>query len=314
MTGKDACEAVMLIGFGGPTRAAEVRPFLDRVLAGRPVVRERYEEVVRHYEALGGRSPYNELTMRQAAAVQKRLLQAGADVPVIASFRHTTPSFDDSLHELGARGIRRVFGFILAPHRSEVSWDRYIDQIRASRERLGPNAPEVKYPSPWHDQTEFIEAVADRARAALDRLDRDAREQAELIFTAHSIPISIAGRASYVEQLKQSARLIAQNLGRRRWTLAFQSRSGGPPQSWLGPDIAQVLRLLHGGCAVVIPVGFLCDHIEVLYDLDVDAGRIARDAGVTMERAATVGDHPKFIEMIARLARPYLSPAAVRSD
>src|SRR6266851_6608471 len=134
------CQAVMLIGFGGPAAAAEVRPFLDRVLAGRPVPRERYEAVVGHYEALGGRSPYNESTMRQAAALQARLREVGVRAPVVVGFRNTPPFFDDALSQLRARGIRRALGFVLAAHRSEASWDRYLAEIRAARQRLGQNA------------------------------------------------------------------------------------------------------------------------------------------------------------------------------
>ncbi|MBV8356614.1 MAG: ferrochelatase, partial [Deltaproteobacteria bacterium] len=184
------CEAVILIGFGGPTAAAEVRPFLDRVLAGRPVPRERYEEVVRHYEAFGGRSPYNAMTMRLAAALQDQLQRMGISVPVTAAFRNMPPFFDDALRDLKQRGIHRVFGFVLAAHRSEASWDRYLDAIKLARERLGDDALEIEYPPPWHDDPAFVEAVADRARSALEHLDASA----ELIFTAHSIPLSMGGR------------------------------------------------------------------------------------------------------------------------
>lgn len=298
----------MLIGFGGPTSLAEVRPFLDRVLAGRPVPRERYEEVVRHYEALGGRSPYNEMTMRLAAALQHGLQRMGIQAPVVTAFRNLPPFFDGALRDLQQRGIHRAFGFVLAAHRSEASWDRYLDEIRLARERLGGEAPEVEYPLPWHDDPAFVEAVADRARAVLELLDASA----ELIFTAHSIPLSMGGRAGYVEQLNESARLIAQHLKRNSWTLAFQSRSGSPRDRWLEPDVKDVLRRFPGGQVVLVPLGFLCDHVEVLYDLDIDAAKAAREAGVTMARAATVGEHPKFIEMIAKIAGQYMSAVSSR--
>ncbi len=302
------CQAIILIGFGGPTAAAEVRPFLDRVLAGRPIPRERYEEVVRHYEALGGRSPYNEMTMRLAAALQDKLQRIGQRAPVITAFRNMPPFFADALRDLKQRGIVRALGFVLAAHRSEASWDRYLDEIELARERLAEDTPEIEYPSPWHDDPAFAEAIADCARAALEHLDASAREHAELIFTAHSIPLSMPGRAEYVEQLNESARLIAQRLGRTNWTLAFQSRSGSPREPWLEPDVKDVLHSLAGGKVVLIPFGFLCDHVEVLYDLDIEAAKAAREAGVTMVRAATVGEHPKFIEMIAKIAGQYLSP------
>jgi protoporphyrin/coproporphyrin ferrochelatase len=301
------CQAVMLIGFGGPTASAEVRPFLDRVLAGRPVPRERYEEVVRHYEALHGRSPYNDITLRQAEALRHELRRMGVDAPVVAGFRCMPPFFDDVLNELRERRVRRALGFVLAPHRCEASWDRYLDEINSSRGRLGKDAPEVEYPFPWHDDPGLVDALSDRVRTALKQLDARAGERAELIFTAHSIPLSMGGRAGYVEQVYESARLIAGRLGRHSWTLAFQSRSGSPREPWVEPDVKDAIRRCAGGQVVIVPVGFLCDHVEVLYDLDIEAAQVAREAGVTMVRTATVGEHPKFIGMIARIAGHYLS-------
>jgi protoporphyrin/coproporphyrin ferrochelatase len=306
------CQAVILIGFGGPTAPAEVRPFLDRVLAGRPIPRERYEEVVQHYEAFGGRSPYNEMTMRLAAALQDKLRQMEMRAPVVTAFRNMPPFFADSLRDLQQRGIHRALGFVLAAHRSEVSWDRYVAELELARKRLEGDAPEIEYSPPWHDDPAFVEAIADRVRTALEHLDASARERAELIFTAHSIPLAMGGRESYVEQLNESARLVVQLLGRMSWTLAFQSRSGSPRDPWLEPDVKNVLPRFAGSPVVLVPLGFLCDHVEVLYDLDIEAAKAAREAGVTMMRAATIGDHPKFIEMIAKIAGRYMSPVPSR--
>jgi ferrochelatase len=298
------CNGVLIIGFGGPTSSAEIRPFLDRVLKGRPVPPERYEEVVRHYERLGGRSPYNEITMGQAGALRELLYRQGVAVPVAVGFRNAPPYLDDALGELTQRGVRRALGFILAAYRCEASWDRYQSDVEDARRRL--DAPEVEYPAPWHDDPRFVEAIADRVRAAMARLAPDEREDAELVFTAHSIPAAMAELAPYVRQLRESAAMIADAIAHPRWQLAFQSRSGSPRERWLEPDIADALRTLSGRAAVVMPLGFLCDHVEVLYDLDVEAARIAHEAGVRMERAATVGDHPHFIEMMASLARKHL--------
>jgi ferrochelatase len=300
----------MLIGFGGPTRAAEVRPFLDRVLAGRPVPRERYEEVVGHYQALGGRSPYNEITMRQGAALQTELRRMGMRAPVVTGFRYTAPFIEDAVRDLKRRGIRRTLGFVLAAHRCDASWDRYLADVESARETLGPDAPKLEYPPAWHTEVGFLTAAADRARAALEQLCPTGRERAHLIFTAHSIPLSMSGRAGYVEQLNESARRIAQVLSHSKWTLAFQSRSGNPRDPWLEPDIKNVLRGLGGGQAVIVPLGFMCDHVEVLYDLDIEAAKVAREAGVSMVRAGTVGEHREFIEMIAKIAAQYISPAS----
>jgi len=301
MSADAQCGAVILIGFGGPQSPAEIRPFLDRVTAGRPIPRERYEEVVHHYEAIGGRSPFNEITERQAAALRERLAHDGVKVPVVLGMRNTPPWLEDALRELARDGVRRALGFVLAAHRCEASWDRYLRNVEEVRERIGRSAPVVGYVGEWHAHPLFIEAAADRVADALARLEPAARERAQVIFTAHSIPAAMAAASPYVEQLRESARLITERLGRREWTLAFQSRSGSPRDPWLEPDVSDVLRGLKGRPAVVAPIGFICDHVEVLYDLDVEAARVAREADVTMVRAATVGEHPRFIDMIAEM-------------
>ncbi len=298
--------AVILIGFGGPTSLTEIRPFLDRVTAGRPIPRERYEEVVHHYEAIGGRSPFNEITERQAAALREWLAREGVEIPVVVGMRNTPPWLDDALAELALGGVRRALGLVLAAHRCEASFDRYLRNVEEARERIGPAAPVVDYLGEWHANPLFIEAAADRVADAHARLEPAARDRARLIFTAHSIPAAMAAASPYVEQLRDSARLIAERLGRREWTLAFQSRSGSPRDPWLEPDVCDVLRGFMGQAAVVAPIGFICDHVEVLYDLDVEAARVAREAGVTMVRAGTVGEHPRFVEMIGTLIRERL--------
>lgn len=305
MRAQAACDGVLLVGFGGPTASEEIRPFLDRVLKGRPVPRERYEQVVRHYEAMGGRSPYNEITMRQADALRASLQRQRLDVPVAVGMRNTSPFIDEALRDLATRGVKRALAFILAAHRCEASWGRYQQNVAEARDLIGPAAPAVEYPTCWHDHPLFIGAVADRVRAAVALLETNARS-AELVFTAHSIPVAMAARAPYVAQLNESARLVAAASGFERWTLAFQSRSGSPREPWLEPDIGNALRQIGGDAAIVMPLGFLCDHIEVLYDLDMEAAQIARAAGVRMERAATVSDHPQFVEMMASIVRTHV--------
>jgi ferrochelatase len=296
----------MLVGFGGPECAGQIRPFLDNVLRGRPIARERYEEVVRHYEAIGGRSPYNELTMRQAGALRAELRRIGIDAPVAVGMRNWTPYIEDALRELAARGARRALGFVLAAHRCEASWERYLAAVDDARRSLGAAAPECEYPEPWHAHPLFIRAVTERTRDGLGRLDGVERARAHFIFTAHSIPVAMAAASGYADQITDSARAVARELGVGGWTLAFQSRSGSPREPWLEPDVGDALRKVGGRTAVVVPIGFLCDHVEVLYDLDVEAARIARDARVTMVRAPTVGDHPAFIQMLAEIARAHL--------
>ncbi len=301
MAAKAKCDAVLMIGFGGPTRADEVRPFLDNVLRGRPIPRERYEEVVHHYDLLGGRSPYNDLTMRQAAALRAELEKKGAQIPVAVGMRNWKPHVADAMRAIVDSGARRVLGFIMAAHRSEASFERYQATVDEASAALGEAAPEVVYPQPWHDHPLFTTAVASRAREAYSRLEFPERRRARLIFTAHSIPLAMANAGLYVEQLTQSARIVAAELGVDTWQFAYQSRSGNPRDAWLEPDIKETIRSLDAKSAVVVPIGFLCDHVEVLYDLDIEAAQVARDAGIRMERAPTVGDHPLFIEMMASI-------------
>ena len=308
MASAGRCDAVLIVGFGGPTRSEEIRPFLDNVLRGRPVPRERYEEVVHHYELLGGRSPYNELTFRQADALRTELARGGSALPVEVGMRNWEPYVVDALVGLARAGVRRALGFIMAGYRSEASWERYQATVRAAREAIGPSAPEVEYPEPWHAHPKFIAATAARTSEALERLPARDRARAKLVFTAHSIPIAMAKESPYVEQLTESCGLVASKLGVGSWTLAFQSRSGSPRDPWLEPDIAGTLQKLgKGAIAVVMPIGFLTDHVEVLYDLDIEAARIAAESGVRMERAPTVGNHPEFIAMISEIVRGHLT-------
>ncbi len=297
---------VVLIGFGGPSTPGELRTFLDRVTAGRSIPHERYESVVRHYQAIGGRSPFNEIATRQAEALRARLAGDGAKIPVALGLRNAAPFIEDAIRVLAGGGATRVLGFVLSAFRCEASWDRYLNAVEDACERIGVGAPRVDYVGEWYAHPLFVEANADRVARALAGFGPTVRDSAQLVFTAHSIPAAMAGASPYVEQFTDCARLVARHLGRRDYRLAFQSRSGDPRDPWLEPDVCDVLRGLEGRPAVVAPIGFLCDHVEVLYDLDVEAARVAREANVRMVRAATVGDHPRFIEMMAAPIRERL--------
>jgi ferrochelatase len=300
-------DAVLLIGFGGPSRSEEIRPFLDHILRGRPIPQERYEEVVHHYEVMGGGSPYNAHTMRQADALRARLRGDGIEIPVVVGMRNWNPYILDTMRKLTASHATKALGFVLAAHRCEASWERYQAAVDAARATIGPDAPQIEYPAPWHTHPKFVEAAADRTREAFSRLDQNEANRADLIFTAHSIPVPMSTASGYADQIRASAAAVTARLGRESWTLAFQSRSGAPRDPWLEPDISEVIRKLDGRPAVVMPLGFLCDHVEVMYDLDVEAGKTARACGTKMIRAGTVGDHPAFIEMMAEIVRRHVA-------
>lgn len=295
-------QAILLIAFGGPTKPEEIRPFLARVTQGIPIPPERLEEVAHHYEAVGGKSPLNEITCRQADALRKLLSDHGNGLPVYVGLRNSSPFFTETLGQMARDGVRHALGFILSSHRTEASWERYQRNVADARVELGGNAPTIDYCDAWHDHPLFLQAWAELIEAAFAKHSSEQRETIPLIFTAHSLPTAMAARSSYVEQLETSARMIAERLRHDRWSLAYQSRSGKPSEPWLQPDIGTAINELPKKGVrelVVAPIGFVCDHVEVLYDLDIEARKIANDRGLNMVRSSCPNDYPTFIRMIA---------------
>ena len=300
---------MLLVSFGGPQGLDDIRPFLANVLRGRRVPPDRVEEVARHYERFGGVSPITRLTRQQAAGLQERLDRDGPPLPVYVGMRNWHPFLADTLREMSGAGIRRAVGLILAGFRSWSSCGHYRDNVLAARRELrtaGHPDVEVSYVGDWHAHERFIEAWAARTAIAFDALPASERGRARLVFTAHSIPLAMAGAALYREQLDASARLVAERLGRPDWTLVFQSRSGRPQDPWLEPDVCDYLRTAaaDGVQAVVLcPLGFVADHVEVLYDLDVEAAAVCAELGIVMRRATAVNDDPRFLDMMADVVR-----------
>ena len=306
-------DAILLLAFGGPTCAEEIRPFLARVTRGIPVPVERLEEVAHHYEAVGGRSPLNEITFRQALALQRLLTEKKIPLPVYVGFRNASPFFAETLKQMAAEGSKRALGFILSSHQTEASWDRYQKNISDAHAELGSQTPEFSYCDGWHDHPLFIQAWVELIKASLEKAN--APSSTALIFTAHSLPAPMAAKSPYVEQLEASARLIAEGLNHDRWSLAYQSRSGKPTDPWLEPDISETIRdLASKGVTevVVVPIGFVCDHVEVLYDLDIEAKKVATDLGLNFARASCPNDHPTFIRMMADVIRERVNPVKRR--
>jgi ferrochelatase len=299
-------DSVLLVAFGGPTASHEIRPFLEIVTRGRNIPAERLEEVAHHYEQMpGGRSPLAELTFAQARGLEQVLARGGASLPVFVGMRNWHPFLHETLAEMAGRGARHARAVILSPLRTEASWARYMRDVAEARARVA-GAPEVEFAPPWFEHPHFVGAVADRTRAALAEVPQDERARAPLVFTAHSVPVAMAEASPYVSDLTAASRAVAGRLGHSRWSIAYQSRSGSPREPWLEPDVTAMLRRLAAEGephAVVVPIGFVCDHVEVLYDLDVEARRVAEAAGITLHRAAAVNDHPEFIAMLADLVR-----------
>lgn len=314
-------DAVLLVAFGGPQRPADIRPFLENVLRGRRVSPERVEAVVRHYERFGGVSPLTELTFGQASALESRLADRGVPLPVQVGMRNWHPFLHDTLAELSRGGHRRAIGVVASAQRSYSGCLQYRENVRDARaaiQREGLADVEVTYVGDWHTHPGFVEAHAAHIRAALARLPSIDRDRARIVFTAHSIPQSMAAAYPYERQLVESATLVLRELSApsdpsipcipcNPWptsppAVVFQSRSGRPGDPWLEPDICDYLRAEHarGLDAVVLsPIGFVCDHIEVLFDLDIEAAETARSLGMAFARAESANVHPRFIDALA---------------
>jgi len=307
-----AHDAVLLIAFGGPTGPEEIRPFLERVTKGILIPPERLEEVAHHYEAVGGKSPLNEITFRQANALQESLKKKGSPLRVYVGMRNASPFFDETFKQMAADGVTRALGVILSVLRTEASWERYQQNIADARAPQGSNAPTIDYCGGWHNHPRFIQTWAEQLEASLAKIPLDKRLTIPIIFTAHSLPVPMAAQSPYVEQLRESARLIARQLNHSHWFIAYQSRSGEPTDPWLEPDVGELIRDLGSkgvSDTIIAPIGFVCDHVEVLYDLDIEAKRIAESSGVGFVRAACPNDHPTFIEMLAEVIQDTMKNA-----
>jgi ferrochelatase len=292
-------KGVLLIGFGGPEKAEDVRPFLDKVLEGRPITPERYEEVVRQYERIGGASPFNRLTRELADHLKKQM----TPLSVYVGMRHSSPSIADALNRMAQDGVTDATGIILSSFRSEPSWNRYREAVQQAQQERGTPTPTIHYLEPWNEDPLYIQAQADRVQETLMTLPPPRREKTHWIFTAHSIPVSADTDSGYSSQITQTARLTAKRLGCTQWTVAYQSRSGRPEDPWLGPDIGEVLSDLTKSPhkdVLIIPVGFLIDHAEVLFDLDIKARTQAEKVGLHFLRAKTIGHHPAFLQLLAQ--------------
>lgn len=294
--------AVVLLAYGGPRNQTEIRPFLESVLKGIHVSENRFQELIQRYRMIGGESPINESTARQARALQNELGRRGVDVPVLLGMRHTPPFIQDTMQQLADRTIGKVRCLVMSSFRSEASYQRYINQVDTALEELGQRALAVTYAPSFCDSRGFIDAIAHNTEAAFAEIDPAARAQATLVFTAHSIPNAMAETSFYREELERTAQRVASRIGHDRYCICYQSRSGPPHVPWLGPDIAEVIEReaqLGVSHLLVAPIGFVCDHLEVLYDLDIEAKAAATKRGVIFHRISTVGEHPSFIEALA---------------
>ncbi len=291
---------VLILGFGGPEKPQDILPFLENVTKGRRIPPERINEVAHHYELIGGRSPYNEYTFRLGHAIQTSLKSLGIKLPIYYGMRHSNPFLSDTLKKIESDGHQKGLLIVLAPYRSSASDGRYLEQLAVIQQEKGIKL-EYKNLPPWFNHPLFIEAQSNRVREIGTDFNK---AEPLLIFTNHSIPVSAARSSHYESEFMEASRQVACALKANRWLFAYQSRSGAPQDPWLEPDILTVLKYQKGqgvSSVLLVPISFLCDNAEVLYDLDIEAKRFAEKMNLRLERAKTVGDHPEFAKMWAEL-------------
>lgn len=297
-------DAILLVSFGGPEGMEDVMPFLENVLRGKNVPPERMRAVAHHYELFGGVSPINAQNRKLIAALEKELEENGPHLPVYWGNRNWHPMLADTLRQMASDGIRNALAFFTSAYSSYSGCRQYRENIESAQLEVGAGAPRIEKLRAFYNHPGFVEPNRESVRAALAEIPHARRSRTQLAFTAHSIPLSMATGCDYEAQLHETCRLVAEGAGHERWRLVFQSRSGPPSQPWLGPDILDYLKeLKEAGTedVVVAPVGFISDHLEVLYDLDTEARALCQNLGLNMVRAATVGAHDAFVKMIREL-------------
>jgi ferrochelatase len=298
-------DAILIVSFGGPERTEDVIPFLENVLRGRNVPRARLLEVAEHYYHFDGRSPINQQCRDLIAALRERV-----ELPIYWGNRNWHPMLSDTMGQMATDGVQRALAIATSAYSSYSGCRQYIENIEAARAAVHPATPVIDKLPPfwWHEG--FVAANTDRVSAALERIPADRRATARLVYTAHSIPLSMNASCRYEEQLVETARRVSARVSHEEWDLVWQSRSGPPTQPWLEPDILEHLRALAGNGVrdvVVSPLGFLSDHMEVMYDLDHEAAALCRDLGLNFVRAQTAGTHPAVIGMLAELIEQHQS-------
>ncbi len=296
-------DALLVVSFGGPDKPDDVMPFLENVTRGRGIPRERLESVAEHYYHFDGKSPINEQNLQLIEAVRQELASQGLDLPVYFGNRNWHPLMPEALGRMAGDGVQRALAFFTSAFSSYSGCRQYRENIIAARAEAGDAAPEVEKMRAFWNHPGFLEPMADSMRKVCAELDI---ERTSVLFTAHSIPNSMAENCRYEQQLQEACRLVAELAGVSQFELVYQSRSGSPHVPWLEPDVCDRIRELASEGKtemVVLPIGFISDHMEVLYDLDTEALELCQELGVRLHRLPTVGTHPQFIQMIVELVK-----------
>lgn len=322
----ESFDAILFVSFGAPEQPADVMPFLRNVVRGRGVPDERLLEVAENYQMFGGKSPLNEQNKALIEAVRASLAEVKINLPIYWGNRNWHPFLKDEIAQMRADGVRRAIAFVTSAYSSYSGCRQYREDIERAKTEAG--APEmcVEKIRVFYNHPLFVETNAENLQTALNRISDENRADAEIVFTAHSLPMGMARGCDYAAQLNETCRLVAEKIGRTNWQLAYQSRSGAPHVPWLEPDINDKLREIKNEnrkAVVVHPIGFLSDHQEVIFDLDTQAKETAAEIGLEFARAATPGTHPKFVEMTRelilervqnRFERPFVGERGAKED
>jgi ferrochelatase len=308
-------DALLIVSFGGPEGMQDVLPFLENVLRGKNVPPERMRAVAQHYELFDGVSPINAQNRKLIAAIEEELNASGPRLKVYWGNRNWHPMLADTLRQMRDDGVKHALAFFTSAYSSYSGCRQYLENIEQARDEVGAGAPMIFKLRAYYNHPGFIEPNIENVRAALEQIPTDRRGAAHLAFTAHSIPQVMASKCDYEAQLLETCRLVAAGAGCPNWDLVFQSRSGPPQMPWLEPDICEhlsELKVADASDVVIAPIGFVSDHMEVLYDLDTEARKHCEEIGLNLVRASTVGAHPSFVRMIRELVLERTDPAAPR--
>jgi protoporphyrin/coproporphyrin ferrochelatase len=309
-------DSILIVSFGGPEGMDEVVPFLENVLRGKNVPHERMLEVAEHYKQFDGISPINQQCRDLIAAIQSECSRRDLNLPIYWGNRNWNPMLPDTLREMAHDGRKRSIAFFTSMFSCYSGCRQYRENIAAAQSSVGDDAPFIEKVRKGFNHPKFIQAQKDCLERSLAKLPREVRDQTVVLFCAHSIPKTMADNSRYEEQLRESARLVCKAANHTPWELVFQSRSGPPQQPWLEPDVCDRISQLSDKqglkYVVLMPIGFVSDHMEVLFDLDHEAADLCREKGIHLERADTVGLHPMFVSMIVDLLEERISPETDR--
>ncbi|HVP80629.1 MAG TPA: ferrochelatase [Thermodesulfobacteriota bacterium] len=308
-------KGLLLLAFGGPRSLDEVEPFLTRLFRGRKPSSEQLERVKERYRLIGGSSPLPEITFQQAKALKNSLDAKGYPFKSYVGMRYGHPLIEETLGKIAEDGIREVIALPMAPFRSRASTGAYIEDVNQAKKNKGDRL-EVSFVEGWHLHPLFLGAIQEKIEEGLIQFTPDERKRVHLIFSAHSLPKSLVENEPYVKDMEESVRAVLKKIEPLPWRIAFQSRGMGP-EEWLGPEVESVLEELSKEKIrdiLIVPIGFVSDHIEILYDIDILYQNKAKLLGMQLKRTSSLNFSKRFIEALATIVEEHMKGFKVSTD